>query len=171
MPEVDYLDAFPSNALENLSDPSPSQKSKPSNMRSKNSRLLSSKSMPTTSRPKRPRTAFETYVRFEMMLNPVLKNESQLSVEESEVHWREWTNMPLWKKQVYQDLAAADEIRYKKELQTWQDSSSKNSTAKAGDFFKARLFQKKATSFHHSPSRSSPPSLETNLVVTAEEAV
>ena len=77
----------------------------------------------TQSRPKRPLTAFETYVRFEMMLGPDLwKNESQLSIEESEFHWQQWTGLPNWKKQVYQDLATADEIRYKKELQAWQNN-------------------------------------------------
>lgn len=102
--------------------------------------------MRTMSRPKRPLSAFETYVRFEMMISPT--GGKELSAEESEAHWKEWSVMPGWKKEVYQSLAAADEIRYKKELQTWEDG--KNSPSKTGDFFKARLFQKKVSSFQQS---------------------
>jgi len=108
----------------------------------------SSKRVRSTSRPKRSLSAFETYVRFEMMASP--DGYKELSVEESEGHWKDWSVMPTWKREVYQGLAAADEIRYKKELQVWEDG--KDSPTKIGDFFKARLFQKKVSSFQ--PSRS-----------------
>ena len=100
------------------------------------------------SRPKRPLSAFETYVRFEMMVSP--DGDKEISVEKSEGHWKDWSVMPVWKKEVYQDLAAADEIRYKKELQIWEDR--KNAPSKIGDFFKARLLQKKVSSFQQSRS-------------------
>uniref|UniRef100_A0A7S3PAR5 HMG box domain-containing protein n=1 Tax=Amphora coffeiformis TaxID=265554 RepID=A0A7S3PAR5_9STRA len=110
--------------------------------------VLSNNKIRLTSRPKRPLSAFETYVRFEMMVSP--GGDKELSVEESEGHWKDWSVMPSWKKEVYQDLAAADEIRYKKELQVWEDG--KSSPSKIGDYFKARLFQKKVSSFQQSRS-------------------
>lgn len=110
-------------------------------------------------RPKRALSAFETYVRFELigsatapkMLVLILSgdndenNSNNLSDSESAQHWKEWTTMPAWKKQVYENLAEADELRYKKELQVWQDSIN-SSPSKLGDFFTSRLYQKKATS-------------------------
>ena len=139
---VDYMEAFQSRDLSELGASDFVRDS------AKGSQALNA--LRPTARPKRPLTAFETYVRFEMMLTPLPTNEKQLTMEESEFHWQEWTSMPLWKKQVYQDLAAADENRYKKELQLWQDTNS--ASAKVGDFFKARLFQKKVSSFQQARS-------------------
>lgn len=154
MPEssnADFLEAFPSRdsqqpGVADTDNFAPENVTKISSPRSQLNDVRA------TTRPKRALTAFETYVRFEMMLSSLPTNEKQLTIEESEFHWREWTSMPLWKKQVYQDLAAADENRYKKELQVWQDNTS--AASKVGDFFKARLFQKKVTSFQQARSNA-----------------
>ena len=158
MPEASnaqHLDSFQGNAVDPMGssllaanflqdDTSPGDTSE--QMGNVGRAFPSIKKIRLMSRPKRPLSAFETYVRFEMMVNPV--GEEEVSIEESEIHWKEWSVMPVWKKEVYQDLAAADEIRYKKDLQLWEDG--KDAPSKIGDFFKARLFQKKVSSFQQS---------------------